>query len=238
MRNFILILTIFFLSHDASAQAFSYTDPAAAYQRLLLETNDKSVYRQIGTYKVIGTPYLFGPKLKGDFHTKDQHALATELSYNTYSQEVEAYNPGQELPITFKPIEIDSFTLYSSLKVGIDEDLVFLNSRLLDPAAKPFFLQLVAPGVRYALFKAYKSELGYVSTNYVQSDLRQFDLVYDYYYIDATKKGYKKLKLTPNALQKEFKGITDISPFTNSEDFVRFPEKQLKKIFAALNLHP
>lgn len=235
MSKFLLIPALLFIQTTGLTQQLSYGDPAAAYQRILLETNDRSSYQQIGTYKVIGSAFLFGAKLKGDVYTSKEKAENITLSYNIYKQQVEAYQANQDKPIILTVKEVDSFLLSASASKGFKEDLLFINTKLLDSSVKKFFVQLVARGKRFVLFKAYKSDLGYVSTNYVQSELRQFDLNFEYYFIDATKPGLKKLKVTPNNLNKLFNEIADISTFTGSDDFKTDTEFALKNIFAALN---
>ena len=69
------------------------------------------------------------------------------------------------------------------------------------------------------IYKSYTSTLGTVSTNYVQSDLCQFDLLVDYYYSDNAKPGLKKLRLSSKAIKAEFKDIADLTEILNKEDF-------------------
>ena len=88
---------------------------------------------------------------------------------------------------------------------------------------------------RYSLYKRYKSELGYVSTNYTQTELRQFDLTYEYYYTDSQKQGVNKLKTNANSIIKEFKRIKDITPVFTYDDFSVNQEEALKKTFRFLN---
>ena len=73
--------------------------------------------------------------------------------------------------------------------------------------------------------------LGYVSTNYVQSDLRQFDLLVDYYYSDNAKPGLKKLKAFVESDQSKFKDIADLTEILNKEDFEKNTELALKRNF-------
>ena len=95
----------------ATAQQASYVDPAQAYNRILVEKGANS-YRQVGNYKVIGSPFLFGEKNKGNIYSKPETAKNIELSYNIYNQEVAFYstaNPDNELVKT--PGSLDSFLL-------------------------------------------------------------------------------------------------------------------------------
>ena len=55
-------------------QQMAYVDPAQAYNRLLIEKSGDS-YMRIKNYKVIGSPYLFGQKIKVSFLLKDKPLL-------------------------------------------------------------------------------------------------------------------------------------------------------------------
>jgi hypothetical protein len=74
-----------------------------------------------------------------------------------------------------------------------------------------------------------------VSTNYVQSELRQFDINYDYYYTDAQKPGLKKLKKNGDGIKKEFKTVRDLSVVAELSDYALNPEEVLQKVFMELN---
>ena len=235
MSKYIWIFLLLFKVTHVNAQAASYSDPAAAYLRILLEKSGEGSYQVIGNYKVIGTSYLFGEKLKGNVYTSKEQALNTLLSYNTYNHQLEVYQDNNQKPLVKKVTEVDSFRLLSSISTPYKEDLLFVNPSYLDSSLKKFFVVQVKKGNRFSLYKAYKSDMIIVSTNYVQSDLRQFDLSYEYYYKDVTKPGLKKLKVNANNLKREFKDIIDISSYTNSESFGTDTEYVLKQIFTALN---
>ena len=235
MLKYTVFLFSLFVSRGLSAQQASYTDPASSYLRILLEKSGEGSYQQIGNFKVKGTSYLFGPKLNGDVYTPKEKALKTLVSYNTFNQQLEVFQNGAETPLLFATNEVDSFKLLATARSSFSEDLLFYNSLIIDPSAKKFFLQKVATGLRFSLYKSYRSVMGYVSTNYVQSELRQFDLNYEYYYTDSVKPGLKKFKTGSNNLKKEFLYVADVSSITDNEDSNANLEYELKKIFALLN---
>lgn len=61
MKYLFRLFFVTFISTNVFSQAASYTDPAQAYLRLMLEKGGTEVVR-IGSFKVTGTPYLFGEK--------------------------------------------------------------------------------------------------------------------------------------------------------------------------------
>jgi len=235
-------LTVFFtqvILVNAFAQPISsgYTDNALKYNRLLMEKTGEGVYKLVGAYKVIGTSFLFGEKAKGNIFTPDTKAYNIYLSYNTYNQEVDFYsnaNPNQAL--TKEPGTVDSFVISSNEELGIGQPLKFVYGAVLGSSEKSYFKEIYS-GKRYGVYKRYKSDLGYVSSNYVQSELRQFDLLYDYYYTDNEKKekGVKKLKANVSSIIKELKDVKDISGVLTNEEFTINQEDALRKAFEYLH---
>lgn len=235
MKQFCLLIIISLIFYSSSfSQAASYTDPAAAYLRVMLEKGAEGTYQQIGNFKVIGTSYLFGEKLKGGIFTKTEKSEHVELGYNTYNQSVDVNLNGIQ-SITKKATEVDSFIIYSNNSDFIKNDLFFYSSELVSPKAKDGFYQMVSTGSKFNLYKGYTAALDIVSTNYIQSDLRQFTLEYNFYYTDNNSKEFKKLKLSKKKIVDDLKKIMDVSIFLDEEELDKNPEIALKKVFNALN---
>lgn len=232
-----IILTVLFLPVTlcAMSQQLSYTDPAAAYSRILLEKSGEGSYQRISNYKVIGTAYLFGERINGNAYVSTGKTEGHPISYNTYTQSLDVYETKSDNPVRVANVDVDSFRMIASGKSEFSEDLVFINSKYVDPSSKPKMLQVVHSGERFSLYKAYKSNLGMVSTNYIQSELRQFDLTYEYYYSDAKKPELKKLKATRNNLKSTFKEIADLSLLLEGDAFDTRLEFVLIQVFNALN---
>ena len=199
-----------------------------------MERNGEGVFRQIGTYKVKGIPYLFSGRNKGDLFSKSEKAYNIYLSYDTYNQEVGFYstsNPNQQL--IKEPGELDSFILHPDVDLDINGEAKFIYGELLGSKEKAYFEEIYT-GPKYSIYKKYKSELGYVSENYIQSDLRQFDLIVEYFYLDADKK-MKKVKPNAAVVIKEFKKVKDLSQVINDDIFVANAEQAFRKTFEYLN---
>jgi hypothetical protein len=212
-----------------------WTDPALNHNKLLQQQTSEGMYKMIGIYKVVGSAYLFGGHNKADMFSTEAKAYNIFISYNTYSQEVEfnsTSNPNT--PLIKEPGDIDSFIIQSNVELGIIAPLKFIYGTLIGSNEKSYYHELYA-GKKYSVYKRYKSELGIVSTNYVQSDLRQFDLNYDYYYTDNVKKSIKKLKANASNVIKEFKGSKDLASVATNEAFSANPDAALKKTFDYLN---
>jgi hypothetical protein len=235
-KQMLATIVVSLLCATVSLAQNNYMDNALNYNRLLREKTGDGVYKMVGTFKVVGTPYLFGEKNKGDLFSSEAKAYNISLSYNTFNQEVEFYSTANpDKPLVREPGTVDSFIVHSNATVGITSTLKFIYGGLLGSSEKAYFLEIYS-GPKYSVYKRYKSDLGYVSSNYIQSELRQFDLLYDYFYIDAQKKSMKKLKTNSANIIKEFKNIKDITPVFNNDEFTVNQEAALRKAFVYLNL--
>jgi hypothetical protein len=230
----IMIFFMGFIFSDAIAQQSSYFDPAQAYNRLLIEKNN-GTYTRVGNFRVIGTSYLYGEKNKGDIYGTNETGNDIFLSYDTYTQNVyffPASSPG--ISLTKEPSSLDSFTIKKNPEASLEDDITFVYGTMIGATDKSYY-QVIVKGKKANLYKRYKAELGMVSTNYIQSELRQFNILVEYYYTDSTGKGTKKLKIAAKNLAKEFASIKDLSSFINSDDLNEFRERELVRIFQELN---
>ena len=234
-KSFLSLICFFTIPLLGNSQAMSYSDPAAAYLRVVLEKGEGGTYQNIGNFKVTGTSYLYGEKLNGSVFAGNESGSNLTLSYNTYNQQLDIYPNGSSFAIIKPASLVDSFILMKSDQSGyIKENLLFYSSRFFKTDIKPCFFQVVQSGSRFCLYKAYSSSLDIVSTNYIQSDLRQFTLDVTYYYYDATTQKLKKLKTGKGKLMDEFKSIMDISSFLD-DNYNSHQEESLRQIFNALN---
>ncbi|HEX6193235.1 MAG TPA: hypothetical protein VFZ42_12760 [Chitinophagaceae bacterium] len=212
-----------------------WTDPALNHNRLLRDQLGDGTYTMIGIYKVKGSPYLFGGKHNSDLFSQKEKAYNIDIRYNTYNQEVEFYSTANSVPLVKVIGEVDSFIIKQDVANGISNDIKFVYGPLIGSSEKTYF-QLVEAGSRYSLYKRYKSDLGYVSENYVQPDLRQFDLLSDYFIVDNETKTVKKLKQNTASINKEFKSIKDVSAIVTSDAFAVNPEETLRKAIQSVNV--
>ncbi len=212
-----------------------WTDPALNHNKLLQQHSSDGAYKLIGPYKVIGSQFLFGEHHKADMYTPEAKALNIYISYNTYNQEVEFYSTSNpDKPLVREPGTVDSFTIQKNVEIGIANNLKFVYGSHIGSNEKSYY-QLVCAGERFNLYKKYKSDLGYSSTNIAQSELRQFDLQYDYYYTDKDGKGVKKIKPNAASVIKEFKNVKDLSGEIKNEDFTINPEVAFCKAISSVN---
>lgn len=215
-----------------SPDSRGWTDPALSHNKLLIADG---TYQQVGTYKVKGSQFLFGQKHKADVFSVAEKAWNIFISYNTYNQELEFYSTSnRDKPLVKEPGTLDSFIIHADVEAGIVSPMKFLYGSLLGAKEKAYFQELYS-GSRFSLYKRYKSELGYISTNYAEADLRQFDLEYEYFYRDNQGKGLKKIKPNASGVIKEFKDTKDLSGAVNNYDFNANQEEALRTAIIFLN---
>ncbi len=232
-----LLLLITITNHingqSTLGQASNYQDPAQALQKIMMQKSERGSLQLIGNYKVLGSSYLYGGNQVGDVYFKNGNVKNVLVTYDTYRQLLEI-NIGKGDKSLIKTLnELDSFTINAGEKPDQPE-LKFVSVTQFDSSKKLFLLRVVM-GSRFNLYKSYTSELGYVSDNYIQSELRQFDLNYMYYYTDNLKPGLKKLKASVSAIKKEFKDVKDVSSVVKQDDYNLNPELALIKVFSQLN---
>lgn len=232
MKIAITALSCLFFS-GIIAQQSSYFDPAQAYNRLLIEKSGGE-YRQISNYKVTGSSFLYGEQNKGAIYGPGEAANDMRLTYDTYTQHVDFYPSGSSKGLTKEPGTLDSFVIQKNPEAMLENDIKFVYANLLGSKDKAYF-QVVYTGKKVSLYKKYTAELGIVTTNIVQAELRQFNINVDYYYTDSTGKGIKKLKVNARNIAKEFAAIRDISSVIDSDLLTSQREQELVKIFGELN---
>ena len=230
-----ILPVLFFIAVSlmAHSQQLSYTDPAQAYLKLMLEKGENSITR-IGAFKVIGSPYLYGPGRTGRAYTATDSVVNTTLSYNTYTQEIEIAAAGSDTSHTYPPGAVKSFVIQGDPALYMPAELRFIYAAELHSTGKQYFQELYA-GVRFSLYKSYVSELGTPESSYVQADLRQFQIGIAYYYSDNSNAGLKKLKTNSRNIIREFSKIKDLRGQIDDTALSASKDTELVRIFTELN---
>ncbi len=206
MKNKIILMAIVFLSSIAvKAQMATFFDPAVAYSRVLLEKGGKGTYIRVGNFKVTGSPYIYSETLKGDVYHSGKIAKDVVYKINNYAKELQIATdvPGQVFLVSID--DLDSLLLPAAKNEFLTADLKFVSSKTIDKSKK-LFLQELQKGARFTLYKSYNTEINIPSDNYAQTDLREFNLVVEYYYTDVQDPGVlKSVKPNKKWLAKSFK---------------------------------
>ncbi len=231
--RFGVILIFIFLGISNLKGQNSYLDPAEAYNKLV--TNKSSdQYIRIGNFKVTGTPYLFGEELLGIIYSNGSVEETINLKYNTYTSQIELKDAASGKILLKDITDVDSFVLLKNDDVGLTANMKFINSKYVSPQTK-YFLSIVERGIKIAVYKTYKSILKTVSTNYVQRDLREFDLEVQYWYAENSFESLVKLKNSYSGIYKEFNKFPGISDIFTPGVYTENPDSALKQLVKFLN---
>lgn len=231
--KFILFFLLFVcLNNDQLlAQAGTGLDPAQVFNLLQIQRNENKYYR-IGNFKVTGTPYLFGEEQTGNLYTVGGSMKRVNVRYNIYSQEVETTTENSEGKIlSINIADIDSFFLVAN--ANHSNDLKFINKKFFQTKDRGFLLEVFV-GSLYTLYKVYKGTLEILTTNYAESEAREFAVNYNFYYTQLGSKEIILLKNSESFLKKEFSFKQDIGSFL-SDNRALPEEKKLVLLFQAIN---
>lgn len=235
MKNSVILFVVYLgVLGSVYAQQAAFSDPAKAFNKLLLDkSGEGGPLERVGAYKVKGTAFYFGGELPGSIFLKDGSYQDVLISYNTFNQTVNIYDKSNKPLATKKVADIDSFKV-AVKTTDYRANVKFVSSFSIGGNDNGFY-QILSVGKKYSLYKKYRSDLGIVSDNILQSDLRQYDLLVDYYYAEEGIKGLKKIKLSESSFIKEFKKVKDLSSIVESGAFTYNPEPVLLSAFESLN---
>jgi hypothetical protein len=208
-------------------QLFAQTD--MAYNPLLalnFSGNDQGqTHRQIGNYKIKGSSYLFDNVFQVTVYHNNQIFSGKKATYDTYYQKVE--NADEAGNITaFELSDADSFKIvYTDAENGNSYNKAFIHSSIAAPSFnKPVFLEKLATGSKFSLYKLYTSTLeDYVSSIVQTTGYKQFKQKTEYYYVSPETKELTKLKLTESDLKKALGKISPINALFE-DSFYNEPE--------------
>lgn len=134
--------------------------------------------------------------------------LATEnikINYNTFINQI-------EVPIPMEEVIVDSFRIVSHVDDSLLTNLTFISSKVLGAEDIGFYLRI--NDWQFTLYKKYNSTLGIATSNYIESDLRQFELNYDDYYLNKKAGKIKKIKFSYNGIKKSLDQLRIIHQFS------------------------
>lgn len=231
IKCFLIFIFLVFCLSELHAQARAYVDQAQAYNKILLD-KEGSKFTRVGKFKVTGSPYLFGTENQGQIFLKYSIPFKAQINYNLFEQQVEFYPSTSSKTTQVQNFDqIDSFYLQTKNWENVKRNYVFVNANQYGIEEK-FFFELVFEGPKYALLKRYSADLAVVTTNYIDSDLRQFEVNIQYYYLNKATNKTAKIKLNSSQFKKAFKPTTTVIDTLN---FQQDPELAAIKVFEILN---
>jgi hypothetical protein len=177
------------------------------------------VYRTIGVYRVKGSSSFLRGSNSTDVFMNVGYARNVNVVWDTYNQKFGVLVDNETKLLNLEFNDIDSFRVNKDTLNQLGTPAIFVNASRQDQKKK-FFVQRLANGTKYGLYKSYKSEMVPAADNIAQTNLQQFESKSEYYYLDNTHpKGYKKLKANANFLREEFKGNAKAQTFLANANF-------------------
>ncbi len=215
-------LLIMLRAPNVHAQMNVYVDPALAYNKIMGNLDNAMSYRQIGNFKVKGTPYLYAETVTGDVYYGKQVAKNVAFKIDNYAKTLElpTETPGKYFVVS--SLDLDSFIIRAKDNQFINQDIKFVSSKIVGSSEKQF-LQAIYQTPNRTLYKAFTTDMEIVSDNYVQSDLREFKTQVVYHFTDANMPGLNSIKPAKGSFKKVFKSeritnlVSDISFMQNSD---------------------
>ncbi|RYE57107.1 MAG: hypothetical protein EOP48_06530 [Sphingobacteriales bacterium] len=232
MKKVLLALLVSSLAVHASAQdmvIFQSNMRSKAANKFYEEE-----FRTVGSYQVKGNSYLFKGKNVSDIFTTLGYGVNVGIVFDAYTQQVAVLQPSGTAVINLSLDEVDSFYLKVDNEGRFKGPAMFRNMSKID-ASRQEYMQELVNGTKYKLYKHHYAELENASDNIAQSNLKQFVMKSDWYFVDLTTSDRKLIKIKPNlkSLKAYFKTSASLPILENAGSLNT--EDKVTLFFEALN---
>jgi hypothetical protein len=191
-------------------------------------------FKRIGNYKVKGNSYLLMGANVSDLFTTLGFGVNMPLVFDTYTQEVSIMQENKTDIIKLSLEELDSFFVKIDNDKKFAQPAFFINASKME-AGRKMYLQRLTSGAKYSLYKSYRAELRPAALDVAQTNVKEFEITSEYFYLDnETKKTFIKIKPNTASLKKQFTDDTAALALldnTNKENL----EEHLVSFFDKLN---
>jgi hypothetical protein len=170
-------------------------------------------YQRIGNYQVKGNSYFLKGANISDIFTTLGYGTNVPIVFDAYTQQPSILLENKKDMVKLSFEELDSFLL----KVDNEKEKVFTEPALFINASKiekgfKMYLQRLTNEAGYNLYKSYKAEMKPAALDIAQTNLMQFEMASEYFYLDTAasgKKSFVKIKSNAESLKKKFSDKTD-----------------------------
>lgn len=193
-------------------------------------------YRRVGVYKVKGNSYLMKGNNVSDLFSTLGYGVNLALVYDTYTQQLAVMQADKKSIITLTLDEVDSFYLKVDNDKLLTGPMMFKNMTKIDPSVKSYMQELISGG-KYSLYKSYYADMKNAAMDVAQTNLKEFEIRSDYYFVDNSKGADKKLvkiKSNMKSLKEYFKADAEALKILDNPDFTQ-PEQKLFAFFDTVN---
>lgn len=160
-------------------------------------------YKRVGAFKVKGNSLVLEGNNVTDLYTSIGPGANLPLVFDAYSQDLSIMlaNRKEVSKLTFE--EVDSFIVKVDTDKKYGEPTLFLNAYKVD-RSKKMYLQRLTTGPKYSLYKSFFTELRPAASDLAQTNVREFEIVSEYYFLPAKGSEFIKIKKSAKAVKKLF----------------------------------
>lgn len=184
-------------------------------------------YRRVGVYKVKGNSYLMKGNNVSDLFSTLGYGTNLALVYDTYTQQVAVMQPDKKSVINLSLDEVDSFYMKVDNDKLLTGPMMFKNMTKIDPSVKSYMQELVQGG-KYSLYKSYYADMKNAALDVAQTNLKEFEIRSDFYFVDNSKGADKKvikIKSNMKSLKEYFKADPDALKILDNAAFAQLEQK-------------
>ena len=165
-------------------------------------------FQRIGNYKVKGNSYLFKGANVSDLFTTLGYGVNMPVVFDTYTQKVSVMQANKTDIVTLSFDELDSFIVKIDNDKRFTRPATFINANKIEPGKK-LYLERLATGAKYSLYKSYKAEMERAALDVAQTNLMEFQIRSEFYYLPAGASEFIKIKPNLSSLKKQFANDPD-----------------------------
>lgn len=164
-------------------------------------------FKRIGNYRVKGNSYLLKGENFSDLFSTQGNGLRIPLVFDTYTQEVSVMKEDKKNIVILSFEEVDSFVVKLDMDSRFSQPATFVNAGRIEPGKKMYLERLVA-GARFGLYKSYQAQMQRAALDIAQTDLMEFEITSEYFYLPAGATEFIKIKQNLSTLKKQFSSET------------------------------
>lgn len=226
------ISALFFLPIFTSAQQITIF-PSNTRSRATSQFYQEE-FQRIGNYQVKGNSYLLKGANISDIFTTLGFGTNVPVVFDAYTQQPSILLENKKDMVKLSLEELDSFIVKIDNEKKFTEPVIFINASKIE-SGKKMYLQRLTNEPGYNLYKSYKAEMKPAALDVAQTNVMQFEIISEYFYVDTStsgKRSFVKIKANAESLKKKFSDkpaavelLKDITKEKLEETLIAFFEK-------------
>jgi hypothetical protein len=161
-------------------------------------------FRRVGSYKVKGSSLLLKGHNVTDLYSTLGYGTNLPIIFDCYTQKLSILQENGTDVIQLTNDEVDSFRVKIDKDINNSVPMLFINAEKIDPSRK-MFLQQLTNEKRYNLYKHYLADMKPAAMDVAQTNVMEFKIVDEYYFLDNNEGSFVKIKPNGKSLREQFK---------------------------------